>query len=303
MERECEICGTRFTTRSRLRKYCDDCQQHTDRNRREVRRGVRHIAALTGGPRVHEATCAQCGKVFKTVATCHISFDADDGHHLFCSNKCRDTYIGLHGRCAHCGKLFTGDYLPVLGGKNYGYYCSQRCYDELCERQRLAAQITCTCAHCGKRFRRTRPQTFCSTTCYKAAVAEGWRTKQAEKRRRELEVTIRGRCVVCGKRVEARTKPQLADGYTFLCSDACRRRYAEDRQAQHRARVKSAKAQAERTALEQTGFALCGTCKVRYADCSFMRTNFVNLPPGAHMSPEGKVVRCPRYRGPCVQNE
>ena len=303
MEKECEICGTVFETKNKLRKYCDNCQKHTGRNRREVERGIRHIAELTREPNVHEVECEECGKVFKTIASCHIIFDDNEGRHLFCSPRCKDSYIKYHGVCDRCGKQFAGDYYPVLGGKNYGYYCSAECYQDFRQEQKEAAYVLCTCAHCGKEFRKPQKQTFCSVECYRAAVAAGWRSTQAEEKNREMEIVVRGKCKNCGKRTETRTRAEFVENMTLFCSEKCSKEYWGRIRAESKRKAKENKEKQEKESLEKTGFALCATCKVRYNDCSYMRTNYVNLPPGAHMNSDGKIVECPQYRGPLRKKE
>lgn len=220
MLKECEICGAKFETINRIRKYCDDCQQHTNKNRNKVERGLRHIAALTYEPKIIEITCEDCGRTITTVSKCRIIFyDRDGVRHLFCSQKCRDHYIRHNDTCKRCGKQFSGDMYEVTSGMLYGNrYCSEECYEKAKEEHIRENWIRCTCSNCKKVFYKPKLQTFCSTECYREAVKNGWRpTKKVEPE----VTTIRRRCEICKTMFFQELRPNKE--ISPVCSDRCRR--------------------------------------------------------------------------------
>ena len=297
MEKECEICGAKFQTSNRLRKYCKDCQEHTGRNKREGERGIRHIAELTHQPNLVEVDCEECGKHFTTIPKLFIEFETkDEVKHIFCSSKCRDSFIRYHGTCCHCGKQFDGDFLFIAGGQLYGRYCSEKCYEAQRERYIKENWAKCKCEYCGKEFYKQKPQRFCDKACYDAAVKNGWRAARSPKAEPVDLVSVRTRCKVCGKQFIQKVRLnslELTRDYT--CSKECFDVYCK--QNREKAKMKKEeKKKEEREALERASFSLCATCKISYKECSYMESNYVVLPAGAHMDSEGKIVKCPLHR-------
>ena len=319
-QRECEICGKYFCTANCLRKYCDDCSQHTAARRREYDRALRESRARMQEENILELQCAQCGKSFRTIHKLIIRIKVLGGPDLiFCSPKCKRTYERDRAACRYCGDPLKD--MPVTEERWTVDYCSAECMEK--DRWRIAEKtgnVGC-CENCGKRYIKGG-QYFCSMACMREAIGKGWRSPKLTERwdgepDRKKTVTRIEECLFCGKQ-EERSYPLPLPGFfpDHFCSDGCRARYekaqameqesvtdmirAKGRQREAFLKRKKGMEETPGAAQKEPGPAkqLCSDCQVSYKDCERMSSGFRVIPKGAHYDSNGILVECPRYISP-----
>ena len=226
VEKECEICGKFFRTNNPIRKYCDDCTNHSSDKKKQYASALQKSRRRMYGPEVFEITCAECGRKVKTIASYVIAArDANNERHVFCCERCKNKWKEEHAACAFCGKpmLGTGRYNPR---NNREQYCSDDCQEmarwDIARKEGYVHK----CVRCGKEYIRKSGGLFCSNECYRAALNDGWRPKKPTKK--ETLITRNEVCTCCKKRYKRTHKGELPlQTYTF-CSDDCLRKFRKE---------------------------------------------------------------------------
>lgn len=271
----------------RTQKYCPDCGRHPEHARRQLEKHLSESIARcgTGHPNTPiENECAYCHKMFHTYKYTK----------TFCSSKCQHNYNVEHTTCQICGKpmIETSDRKIT-----YPWLCSDKCkqtYRWQAAEKNHAVHI---CQHCGKKFIKTGPATFCNNDCYQAAVKAGWRPRQKQKRSLI--------CPIC------RTLFTEGSGFGRYCSDACRqkgwkkqaalnKKFREEQTRQQSQLLQKEQHQKEQQAsyenyIKRNG--LCSICRTAYMDCERMSSEFRMSPKGA-MFQGSIIVKCPKYTPP-----
>ena len=89
IERECEICGTYFTTTNKLRKYCDNCMKSPESEKRRLSKALHYSRIRTSDPKKIEVTCEKCGREVVTTPSWRITARDKKGlPHDFCCRHC-----------------------------------------------------------------------------------------------------------------------------------------------------------------------------------------------------------------------
>ena len=295
MEKECKICGKFFETDNKRKLCCDDCSSHYSSRRYEYEKGVEKSIKRMHEPKVLEGDCEECGKHFRTIEKLLFAIEDKKQKHIFCSDKCMKKYAHDHATCDECG--------CSLADKEYHYYayhnfCSEECRASYERKAAIKAGMLQTCLYCGKEFIR-REGKFCSRNCYLAAVKEGWQNTPVP-----VEyVTRKERCPVCGKVHEvtycAGTNLQKVNASP--CSPECRAKYSDQMKVarKHLSSVSKSASKQTPPAVKnerKPNESLCATCRVCYANCERMKSNFRILPEGAHYNNKGILVECPKYK-------
>ena len=305
IEKECPICGIFFTTENKNRIYCESCGKNSDKAKKKQARALAASKRRLYEPTVITLQCWECGKEFQTIEKLKITAKDQSGEqHVFCSPKCKKTAVKRWSVCRNCGKsLEDSDYFQP--GKIGTAWEDMQFCDEACEREYKIRVAKANgeyheCPYCGK-WVPDKKRKFCDGTCYKKALAEGWKPERKAappeevKQKEETKVKKFAECCICGKRKVIFVKPEEA-GRRMVCSPACKEEYLR-RKEKKRALLEKAKAEKKVKAKEkamQKG-PLCMTCKTSYVDCERMKSNFQYLPKGAHYDGNGNVVVCPKY--------
>ncbi len=304
MEKECALCGKLFETPTKIRKYCDDCLRHEKLNRADIAYAQKRTRSYMK-PKVLELKCAQCGKEFKTISklvfrVSQVAYNGDSKDHVFCSQKCVDQFHIEHAKCRVCGKDITDS--PTFNPHAWStWYCSDECKEiERWDTARKEGRVH-TCLQCGKEFIR-KDGGFCSRTCYKEAVDNGWNPRSGKEALRTIQRNVE--CPVCHRRWVKTYKGKFTDAdlsRPVVCSQKCAGVFAK-RLAKEKAEKKRLEAilrktiEEERDLLAGAEVDLCATCKIPYKECERMQSEFRIIPKGARYNERGKLVECPKYK-------
>ena len=243
--------------------------------------------------------------------------------HKYCSAECEDEYARKTHKCECCGRPLTETDYCHADKPDTLWYCSDKCrHDGWEERALKGEKGYYICQWCGKPYKRSQPGTFCSRKCYSESVAakkhadilhtqkQGIMTDLTQKR-----IKVRTNCAICNKGFVVEV-PVPYDGLgVFTCSDDCKKELYRLKVLQKkRERQKLVELKAEQLAKEkfetmkaaekrkkkkeaEENTPLCASCKVSYADCERMQSNFRIIPKGAHYNSRGILRECPKYRG------
>lgn len=271
MQVECEICGKYFEQTRSTQKYCEDCRPNSDKLKIQYGREIGRSSRTYREPNVRQFVCIQCGSIFRNTFRCAHKEHQDDGSYIyFCSNKCQHTWEEEHKTCAICGKRLIES---IYYANHKGCVCSEECEVEFSARKeeqrwenaRKLGNVH-VCLKCGKEYIRSgQGSKFCSNSCYKAAVADGWRST-------------------------ALSKEKIPGTYAPVIAESSHKPSIED---QIRARYRGKKSVIQKP---KCSTSLCATCKVSYKDCERMQSGFRILPEGAHYNSEGILVECPKFK-------
>ena len=89
--KECEICGTSFEAKRKIRRYCDECQKNTELARYRMDAAIRR----SKGPAVQKVI-----STLKTCEYCKREFESTNGR-TFCSQKCKQNHKIENNKCKH----------------------------------------------------------------------------------------------------------------------------------------------------------------------------------------------------------
>ena len=227
MEKECQICGGLFYTENKNRKYCDDCAAHTQTRVNEIERAQRRACLITKEARLFNGKCDQCGKEFKTPK--HLLFSQRDSttgkQVIFCSRKCRKTWLHTHDVCDYCGKPLKEDYytIPELIGSKF---CSSRCSSYYLRSQKIRIEVLRECEFCGKKYVGDNER-FCSDSCYKNSKKRGVNLEHNHNKTPKKEIKFFRRqefCECCGKEMTKFYRLPIPCDFVFprhTCSPEC----------------------------------------------------------------------------------
>lgn len=225
IERECEICGTYFTTTNKLRKYCDNCMKSPESEKRRLSKALHYSRIRTSDPKKIEVTCEKCGREVVTTPSWRITARDKKGlPHDFCCRHCMDKWKEEQARCAYCGgpMLGTGRYNP---NNSHPQYCSEKCQEDARWKKAREEGWVHTCVKCGKEFIRKKGGKFCDNTCRRAAMEEGWRPKMAPRKEKKTVITRRETCAFCGKQYTREYRGELPDYHMVFCSRECEEKF------------------------------------------------------------------------------
>ena len=312
MEKECPICGVLFETDNPIRKYCDKCRNHPEREMKKVETALRCSKKRMYEPQTEEVVCELCGRhnVIPVHLLSHVtcySTSSSDGHdHIFCCREHRDEWSDAdrraHAVCAQCGVSMAGSPKYVSGAINQ--FCSDECHNAF----RLAAARKAgnvhTCVYCKKEYIRAMSEGkktyFCSRECQKKAFEAGWGVKHTQQLRKNKQVTVTHKCTQCGKPFRKTYKDKYAAYQSVNCFQwhFCSKECVAIHRASEKERFK--KQAEERNKKKEAEFSqsvdLCATCMTPYKECERMSTNFRMIPEGAHYNENGRLSVCPKYK-------
>lgn len=169
-ERECAACGKPFMAYHKLRKYCDNCKDNGTQEKRKYDTASRHNHRYDNHePYIYKLNCEECGKDIggSKYIISKYEYRVNDERHYFCTEKCKNKYLGKHRYCYHCKKPLINP--TILGWHNDMCFCSDECKFKYAKEKKLLRVCEC----CGKRFVR-RKGWFCSQECVREAKKNGW---------------------------------------------------------------------------------------------------------------------------------
>lgn len=131
IEKECGICGIRFYTENKNRKYCDDCSAHREARKREYERAYQRIKTRTYEPKMIHEKCSHCGRKFRLPKKYGV-FQTDfrpgsfQERLPFCNKRCRMAWLHDNDLCDHCGRPLEGELINIQSHP-LTRFCSESC--------------------------------------------------------------------------------------------------------------------------------------------------------------------------------
>lgn len=301
--KECPICGTEFTTSTKLKKYCDKCAPNAGRKLAKLQRELARSKKVYSEAELLTYNCEYCGKehiIQKNILsklTIGQKSSWDGKEHHYCCVQHKDQARHDHDTCANCGKL--------LKDSDYGYniyrpnnFCSEECENAFVRKNAEEKGWLRKCVNCGKEYiRKTdKPSYFCCRECQQEAIKNGWISPNAPKK--SGRETVTQNCVICGKEFTRTYTPAMHRSQT--CSRACANKWsgmqvkktAENKIVYKKPEILDAPPKAN---LDSITTPLCSSCKTPYKKCERMQSEFRILPEGAHYNNSGVLVICPKY--------
>ena len=309
-EKECPICGAFFTTKTKIRKYCDKCIDQSGHKAEKANRELARSKREHDPAKVITYKCELCGrehtietKYLSKVKICGSSRSSWDGEdHYYCCSEHADQARHDHATCGNCGKLLKGCDYSYSPYREFNYCCKE-CEEE--HKLSIKKIYKHLCINCGKEFTRNVAKAyFCSRECSNEARKAGWISPESRSKKvQELlrQVQVKYKCDNCNK-IFYKTYSNDADAYIdsanhHFCKKACRDAYLDKVCKAAKAEKQKAKEAAlQKKSQRKDNEPLCTTCKVSYKNCERMQSNFTILPRGAHYNSNGIVVECPKYR-------
>lgn len=157
VEKECLICGKKFLSHLKSKKYCSaECSEEADRRR--------HKKYLVG-EKVYKKICANCGKEFETAKSTKV----------YCSIECKraenqkaERAAVAVKKCVICGKEFETNKPTLI--LTCSKECSKARHLQISNKHKVKKSGIKICPICKQNFEAYRAtQKYCSEKCRDAA--------------------------------------------------------------------------------------------------------------------------------------
>lgn len=248
-EKECPICGKYFTTETKIRMYCDDCIDQSDKKKKKAAKEMARSIREHRKSNLLSYKCEYCGRdhtiearIVHKVKVCSGSrWCWDENDHYYCCVEHADQDRHDHAHCSFCGKS--------LKGSNYDFsmyrennFCSYECESNYDRKIAEENGWVHKCLNCGKEFIRKGTAKYCCKDC----ANEGQKNANKSKPKPEPKYAGQFRCTVCGKEFSKtfRDQKKYIDeslSSTHYCSKECEETWKKECKLRHAKAVERAK--------------------------------------------------------------